>query len=249
MKYSKNKSNRFINKKVLVTGAAGGIGQSLVKLFKEEGAIVAATDIKLSEKNVAACFEGDLMNASFCDTLPKKVAEKIGGLDIVCNNAGVITRGKITEATDEDYRLTMGINVEAPFRITRASIPLMRKGSSIINTSSCWGLRPGPNHPLYIMSKAALASLTQTLGRDHAPDGIRINAVCPNEVDTPMLRSGFKARGLDPQTAIESLNKSVPLRRIATPFDIAKVILFLASDEASYMCGSLVEVNGGKPVI
>ena len=249
MKYSKNKSNRFINKKVLITGAAGGIGQSLVKLFKEEGAIVAATDIKLSEKNVAACFEGDLMNASFCDTLPKKVAEKIGGLDIVCNNAGVITRGKITEATDEDYRLTMGINVEAPFRITRASIPLMRKGSSIINTSSCWGLRPGPNHPLYIMSKAALASLTQTLGRDHAPDGIRINAVCPNEVDTPMLRSGFKARGLDPQTAIESLNKSVPLGRIATPFDIAKVILFLASDEASYMCGSLVEVNGGKPVI
>ena len=238
-----------MNKKVLVTGAAGGIGQSLVKLFKEEGAIVAATDIKLSEKNVAACFEGDLMNASFCDTLPKKVAEKIGGLDIVCNNAGVITRGKITEATDEDYRLTMGINVEAPFRITRASIPLMRKGSSIINTSSCWGLRPGPNHPLYIMSKAALASLTQTLGRDHAPDGIRINAVCPNEVDTPMLRSGFKARGLDPQTAIESLNKSVPLGRIATPFDIAKVILFLASDEASYMCGSLVEVNGGKPVI
>lgn len=249
MKYSKNKPNRFINKKVLITGAAGGIGQSLVKLFKEEGAIVAATDIKLSEKNVAACFEGDLMNASFCDTLPKKVAEKIGGLDIVCNNAGVITRGKITEATDEDYRLTMGINVEAPFRITRASIPLMRKGSSIINTSSCWGLRPGPNHPLYIMSKAALASLTQTLGRDHAPDGIRINAVCPNEVDTPMLRSGFKARGLDPQTAIESLNKSVPLGRIATPFDIAKVILFLASDEASYMCGSLVEVNGGKPVI
>ena len=125
----------------------------------------------------------------------------------------------------------------------------MRKGGAIINTSSCWGLRPGPNHPLYIMSKAALASLTQTLGRDHAPDGIRINAVCPNEVDTPMLRTGFEARGLDPQTAIESLNKSVPLGRIATPDDIAKVILFLASDEASYMCGSLVEVNGGKPVI
>ena len=125
----------------------------------------------------------------------------------------------------------------------------MSKGGAIINTSSCWGLRPGPNHPLYIMSKAALASLTQTLGRDHAPDGIRINAVCPNEVDTPMLRTGFKARGLDPLTAIESLNKSVPLGRIATPDDIAKVILFLASDEASYMCGSLVEVNGGKPVI
>ena len=97
---------------------------------------MAATDLNLSELNVAACFEGDLMNTSFCDTLPKKVEEKIGGLDIVCNNAGVITRGKITETTDEDYRLTMGINVEAPFRITRSSIPLMRKGGAIINTSS-----------------------------------------------------------------------------------------------------------------
>ena len=249
MTNKKFSSNRFENKKVLITGASGGIGQSLVKLFKEEGAIIAATDMNISGIEANAYFEGDLMDSSFCDALPKNAKKKLGGLDIVCNNAGVITRGAITETTDKDYRLTMGVNVEAPFRISRASIPLMQEGGAIVNTSSCWGLRPGPNHPLYVMSKAALASMTQCLGRDHAHQGIRINAVCPNEVDTPMLRTGFEARGLNPKTGIDNLNNSVPLGRIATPTEIAKVILFLASDEASYMCGSLVEINGGKPVI
>ena len=98
------------------------------------------------------------------------------------------------------------------------------------------------------MSKAALASLTRCLGRDHAQDGIRVNAVCPNEVDTPMLRTGFEIRGLDPETGIATLNKSVPLGRIAQPEDIADVVAFLASDEARYICGALLEVNGGKPV-
>ena len=122
-------------------------------------------------------------------------------------------------------------------------------GGSIINTSSCWGLRPGPNHPIYVASKAALASLTQCLGRDHAHQKIRVNAVCPNEVDTKMIRSGFKIRGMDPDASLEALNASVPLGHIAEPAEIADVILFLASNSARYMCGALVEVNGGKPVI
>jgi len=117
-----------------------------------------------------------------------------------------------------------------------------------VNVSSCWGVHPGPNHPLYVMSKAAIASLTKCLGMDHAHQGIRVNAVCPNEVDTPMLRSGFNARGLDPNEAIEALDASVPLGRIAEPEDIADVIVFLASDQARYLCGALIEANGGKPV-
>lgn len=145
----------------------------------------------------------------------------------------------------------MGVNVEAPFRICRAAIPILaaRDGGAIVNTSSCWGLRPGPNHPVYVTSKAAIASLTQCLGRDHAHQGIRVNAVCPNEVDTAMLRTGFAARGLDPERAIEDLNASVPLGHIASPEEIVDVMLFLASDAARYMCGALVEVNGGKAVI
>ena len=98
------------------------------------------------------------------------------------------------------------------------------------------------------MSKAAIASLTQCLGRDHAHQGIRVNAVCPNEVNTPMLRSGFEKRGFDPDKAVANLNATVPLGHIAEPEEIADVIAFLASDAARYMCGALVEVNGGKPV-
>ena len=159
-------------------------------------------------------------------------------------------RGSVTEATDDDYRLSMAVNVEAPFRLCRSAIPVMAVGGGgvIVNTASCWGLRPGPDHAIYCMSKAAIAALTQCMGMDHAHQGIRINAVCPNEVDTPMLRSGFAARGLDPESAVAELNASVPLGRIAQPEDIADVVAFLASNDARYICGTLVEVNGGKPV-
>ena len=178
-------------------------------------------------------------------------AQKLGKIDILCNNAGVITRGDITSASDADFDLSFGVNVKAPFQLCRATIPIMASqgGGAIINTSSCWGLRPGPNHPIYIASKAALASLTQCLGRDHAHQKIRVNAVCPNEVNTPMIRSGFEIRGMDADAALKTLNDSVPLGHIAEPEEIADVILFLASNSARYMCGALVEVNGGKPVI
>ncbi len=241
---------RFDGKRALVTGAAGGIGAQIVRMLRAEGAAVAACDRDSGRVDADAHLDGDLCDAAFCDALPGRAAAALGGLDILCNNAGVITRGPITEATDADYALTMAVNVEAPFRLCRAAIPIMAGagGGAIVNTASCWGLRPGPNHPLYVMSKAALGALTQCLGRDHAGQGIRVNAVCPNEVDTPMLRSGFVARGLDPDTAIADLDASVPLGRIAQPGEIAEVVLFLASGAARYMTGALVEVNGGKPV-
>lgn len=235
---------RFEGKKALVTGASGGIGQAIVARLRAEGARVLTTD------RAGADINGDLMEGAFCDALPAQAAERMGGLDILINNAGIITRGKITDASDEDFRRSMGINVEAPFRLCRAAIPIMANagGGAIVNTSSCWGVHPGPDHPVYIMSKAAIASLTQCLGHDHAHQGIRVNAVCPNEVNTPMIRTGFEIRGLDADKAIDELNASVPLGRIAEPEDIADVIAFLASDDARYMCGALVEVNGGKPV-
>ena len=241
---------RFQGKKALVTGANGGIGKSLVRKLRAEGASVAITDITIGNVEAEAHFPGDLSAAQFCDELPSKATDALGGLDILINNAGIIRRGKITEATDDDFKSTMAVNIEAPFRLCRSTIPILAKngGGSIVNIASCWGLNPGPDHPIYIMSKAALASLTQCLGRDHAHQNIRVNAVCPNEVNTPMIRSGFSIRGLDPEKAIKELNDTVPLGRIAEPDDISDVILFLASDEARYMCGSLVEVNGGKPV-
>ena len=235
---------RFDGRTALVTGASGGIGKAIVARLRDAGATVLTTDREGSD------LDGDLMDTEFADVLPALAVEKLGRLDILVNNAGIITRGQITQTTDEDYARTMAINVEAPFRTCRAAIPIMAAQGcgSIVNTSSCWGIHPGPDHPLYVMSKAAIASLTQCLARDHAHQGIRVNAVCPNEVNTPMIRTGFAIRGLDPDMGVEELNKSVPLGRIAEPEDIADVVAFLASDDARYVCGALLEVNGGKSV-
>ena len=242
---------RFAGKTALVTGAAGGIGQAIVAGLRAEGARVAAADRDSSAIAADAHLDGDLLNPEYCDGLITAAVAALGSIDIIVNNAGVITRGTIDETTDADWALSMGVNVEAPFRICRAAIPVMAKqgGGVIVNTSSCWGGKaPGPNHPLYCMTKSAIASMTECLGMDHGHQNIRVNAVCPNEVNTPMLRTGLRVRGFDPDTAIAELGKTVPLGRIAEPEDIADVVLFLASDQSRYMTGTLVEVNGGKPV-
>lgn len=242
---------RFMNKSALVTGAAGGIGAAIVRALRAEGARVAVADRDISGIDAEVHLPGDLLDPAYADGLAAAALDGLDGLDIVVNNAGVITRGPVTETSDADWALSLGVNVEAPFRICRAAIPLMAKagGGAIVNTASCWGGKaPGPNHALYCMTKAAIASLTQCMGMDHAHEGVRVNAVCPNEVNTPMLRTGFAKRGFDPDTAIAELGRTVPLGRIAEPEDIADVVLFLASDAARYMCGALLEVNGGKPV-
>ena len=246
---------------VLVTGATGGIGKSIVNKYSRQGFTLAIADKDEEQANKlvheinrsngkAMAFPGDLLDQNYSDSLANEVKEKLGSIDILINNAGLMRRGDITQTSDEDYELSMKINVEAPFRLIRASIPLMVEsgGGSIVNISSCWGINPGPNHLIYCTTKAALAAMTKCLGRDHAHQNIRINAVCPNEVNTPMLRTGFEIRGLNPDDAIEELNQSVPIGHIAEPEEIADVVAFLSSYEARYICGSLVEINGGKAV-
>lgn len=242
--------NRFAGKTALVTGAAGGIGLAIVRLLRAEGCKVAVADRDVSTVDADVHLPGNLLDGTYSDGLPEAAADALGRLDIICNNAGIITRGDVVNTSDTDWDISIGVNINAPFRICRAAIPIMaaQGGGAIINTASCWGLRPGPGHAVYCMTKAAIASLTQCMGMDHAHQNIRINAVCPNEVNTPMLRTGFAKRGFDPDNAIAQLNKTVPLGRIAEPEDIADVVLFLASDAARYMCGSLVEINGGKAV-
>jgi len=156
----------------------------------------------------------------------------------------------VLDTTDEQWAMTMQVNVDAVFRICRDAVGILQKngGGAIVNLSSCWGLYPGPDHAAYCTSKAAVAALTRCLARDHAADNIRVNAVAPNEVNTSMLRSGFEIRGLDSESAIETLNQTVPLGRIAEPEDIAKTVAYLVSDDASYVCGACIEINGAKPV-
>ena len=252
---------RFSGKVAIVTGGAGGVGRALVRTLTREGAAVMVADLSadgcrsLVEEienagGSVAFVAGDLRDRAYCERVVAETVERFGGVDILFNNAGIIPRGTILETSDDMWHAALGVNLTAMFYLWRAAIPAMKErgGGAIVNTSSVWGVYPGPGHIAYCTSKGAVASFTKSLGRDHAPDGIRVNAVCPHEINTPMLRSGFERRGLDPQKAVEDLNKTVPLGHIAEPEEIADVMVFLASDEARYIAGETVEVTGAKPV-
>ena len=141
--------SEFSGKCALVTGAAGGIGAAVVRALRARGAKVAVADRDTSGIEAEAHLPGNLLDGTYADGLPAAAAAALGGLDIVVNNAGVITRGKVTETSDADWSLSLGVNVEAPFRISRAAIPLLaaRGGGAIVNTASCWGLRPDRTMP------------------------------------------------------------------------------------------------------
>jgi meso-butanediol dehydrogenase / (S,S)-butanediol dehydrogenase / diacetyl reductase len=252
---------RFTGKVAVVTGGAGGVGRALVRKLVHEGAAVVVADVSAdgcravveevrAAGGTAASVAGDLRDRAFCDRVVAETVERFGGVDLVFNNAGIIPRGTILETTDDMWHAAMDVNLNAMFYLCRAAIPVLKQrgGGAIVNTSSVWGVYPGPGHIAYCTSKGAVASFTKSLGRDHAPDGIRVNAVCPHEINTPMLRSGFERRGLDPEQAVEELNRTVPLGHIAEPEEIADVMVFLASDEARYIAGETVEVTGAKPV-
>ena len=206
--------NDFQGKVALVTGAAGGIGAAVVRALRARGARVAVADRDTSGIEADAHLPGDLLHPAYADGLPAAAVQALGRLDIVVNNAGVITRGQ----GHGDLRRRLDA---IPRRERRGPLPHQPRrdpdpggpgGGAIVNTASCWGLRPGPNHAVYCMTKAALASLTQCMGTDHAHQGIRINAVCPNEVNTPMLRTRLRRRGFDPDTAISELGQDRPPR-------------------------------------
>ncbi len=254
-------AGRFAEKVVVVTGAAGGIGLVIAEKFCRDGARVVLTDrddeacgraaAALRHKAFHAVKKaGDLSRRADCEAVIACAVAEYGGLDILVNNAGYMCRGPIEETSDEMWQTSLAVNLTAAFYLCRAALPhLRRRGAgAIVNSSSTWGVYPGPKHLAYCTSKGALAAFTRSLGLDLAADNIRVNAVCPGEVNTPMLRSGFTARGFEPDKALEQLNATVPLGRVAEPEDVADVVLFLASQEARYIAGALVEVSGAKPV-
>src|SRR5262245_2016619 len=250
-----------IEKTVVITGAAGGIGRAIARRFVENQFFVIAGDydvegleelsVELNQGRQGVWKKpGDLRTKDYCEELIDYSIRETGRLDVLVNNAGIITRGNVLETTDEDWVRTFDVNLTAAFYTSRRAIAHMKDhgGGAIVNLASCWGIYPGPGHVAYCTSKGAVAIFSKCLGRDHAADGIRVNAVCPNEVNTPMIRTGFLRRGFNPDTAIQELNRTVPLGRIAEPEDIADVVCFLASDAARYIAGTAIEVNGAKPV-
>ena len=248
---------RFEGKIAIVTGAGGGIGSAISKRLASEGADVVVTDMNgdlasttvaeiESEGGKASAVVADISNGESCRELIAKVIAQHGKIDVLCNNAGINRRGNILAITEDDWRLSFAVNIDAMFHLCKAVVPHMVEagGGAIVNTASQWGLYPAPNHIAYNVTKAAVASFTQNLARDYAPNKIRVNAVCPGEIHTPMLEAGVKRAG----KTIADLDKLVPFGRIGKPEEVAALVGFLASSEAEFMCGSLVEITGAQPV-
>lgn len=248
---------RFQDKVVVVTGAAGGIGTAIARRFASEGARVVVTDVNAEgvEATAAALrvaggqargIAADISKADACKAVVADVLAVEGRIDVLCNNAGINRRGALLKLTAEDWDLSFAVNIDAMFHLCQAALPGMiaQGGGAIVNTASQWGLYPAPGHIAYNVTKAAVASFTQNLARDYAPQKIRVNAVCPGEIHTPMLEAGVKRSG----RTIADLDKLVPFGRIGKPEEVAALVAFLASDEAAFMCGSLVEITGAQAV-
>lgn len=248
---------RFHNKNVIVTGGAGGIGDAVCRRFADEGAQVWIVD---SHADAAAALAKNIcttggsaqwraVNLSQRDEIAAFVAEltaREARIDVLVNNAGINRRGALLELRDADWQETFTVNLDALFHMCRAVLPQMiaQGGGAIVNTASQWGLHPAPGHIAYNTSKAAVAAFTLSLARDYAPHNVRVNAVCPGEVRTPMLESNLARSG----RSLDELNALVPFGRIGEPAEIAATIAFLASDEAPYLCGSLLEITGAQAV-
>ncbi len=248
---------RFEGKVAVVTGGGGGIGSAISRRLADEGALVVVSDGNLDAAKFVASEIEDAGGSAVaiaadisqkdtgCDLIAEAFALR-SRIDILVNNAGINRRGNLLSLTEEDWHMSFAVNLDSMFHLCRAAIPHMIEagGGAIVNTASQWGLYPAPNHIAYNTTKAAVAAFTQNLARDYAPNKIRVNAVCPGEILTPMLEAGVKRSG----RTIADLDKLAPFGRIGKPEEVAALVAFLASDEAAFMCGSLVEITGAQAV-
>jgi len=234
----------------IVTGAASGMGAATARRLTEAGATVLGADIA-SHPQVALI--GDVADSAFCDAAVAKAVALHGRIDILVNAAGVIVRADAPATDDAAWSRQMRVNVDGTFFMCRAAIRQMRQmrqmrqqgSGAIVNFGSIWGSAGGKGHVAYATAKGAVHNLTRSLALDHAREGIRVNAVCPGEVDTPMLRGAGRAVPLTDAQLAEMADRVVPNGRLAQPDEIARVVVFLCSDAASYMTGALVPVDGG----
>ena len=238
---------------VLVTGASSGIGAAVAIAFAEAGwSVMAAGRDESRLEEVAevsdniATWAGDLADAEDCDELVADTIDEFGNLDCLVNSAGILPRGNLEETDDERWRETLTINLDVPFFLSRAALPyLLRSTGSIVNLASLWGLRAGPRALAYCASKGGLIQLTRAMAHDYAAAGLRVNAICPGGVDTPMLAAGAAESDLDLDDFLGEVAAASPNNRIADPEDIAALVLFLASDAARHITGTAIPIDGG----
>ncbi|WP_316313898.1 glucose 1-dehydrogenase [Clavibacter michiganensis] len=249
-------SNRLEGRKALVTGADSGIGAAVAIAYAREGADVALSYLPEEEedaKKVVALIEeagrkavaipGDIATAEFSRELVAKAVEGLGGLDIVVNNAGKQQNfDSLEDISDEEFDVTFKTNVYAMFWITKAALPHLKPGSSIINTSSIQAYAPSPNLVHYATTKASINAFSKGLAQQLAPKGIRVNVVAPGPIWTPLQTAGGQ-----PEDALPEFGEDPPLGRAGQPAELAPAYVFLASNESSYVVGETLNVNGGMP--
>ena len=244
-------------KVTMVTGAASGIGRGIAHRLAEMGAFVAVLDIdetkgqetaaEIEAHGGAAAFvKCDVRSAPDCKRAIQTVIERSSKVDILCNCAGIAVRKDIVELTEDEWDLALDVTLKGIYLLSREVVPHMIRsgGGSIINIGSGWSLKGGPRAASYCAAKGGVVNLTRAMAIDHGKHNIRVNCVCPGDVDTPMLQSECAQLGEDREAFMrEAANR--PLARVGTPEDIANAVLFLASPMSSWITGASLVVDGG----
>lgn len=247
-------------KRALITGGASGIGKSIAERFLAEGAAVVIAD--LNRENCLRTTEilrqnggrvgsvvGDVARLADAERMVAEAARELGGLDILVNNAGIETCGSVTTADDGEWERQIAVNLNGAYRMSRFAVPeLIRAGGgAVVNMSSVGGLVAVKEFSAYGASKAAIIQLTKSMAADFAPDNIRVNCLCPGPIDTPLLdRACERLKGAGPADTIrEAYANFTLIKRVGRPEEVASCVLFLASDESSYVTGVALPVDGG----
>lgn len=249
-------SGRLKGLKALVTGGDSGIGRAVCLAFAREGADVCIAYLEEDEDaqetrrlveeagRKAVLSAGDLSDADVCRRLVDDAAEALGGLDILVNNAAhQASFEKMEDISDAEWAHTFEVNVHAVFRLTKAALRHMRRGGAIINTASINSDAPNPTLLAYATTKGAIHNLTAGLAQSLAPRGIRVNAVAPGPIWTPLIPSTM------PEEAVKNFGKSVPMGRPGQPAELATAFVMLADPLSSYVSGATIAVTGGKPFL
>ena len=248
---------RLGNRVALITGGTSGIGKATALLFAQEGAQVAITGRneargqevvnQIKQANSAAIFiRSDVRCADQCRQAVEETLRVFGRLDILFNNAGVFYPNTVLDCTEEEWDLTIDINLKGTYWMCKFALPTMiAQGSGvIINNASGWGLVGGNEAAAYCAAKGGVVLMTKAMAIDHSQQGIRVNCVCPGDVETPMLTEDAQLRGMTWEAYLTQAARR-PMGRIGRPDEIAKAVLFLASDDSSFMSGAALAVDGG----